>query len=298
MGDLVHYFTATFTEVFWPFVKPYIDQMLDRDTWSLDYVGNLFNGSESAGFTNSSWVFIGLGIVLVFMIFFTGDDFDSAKGVLFGSAATHRGFLSLLGMITIVNLLSSVYRPIQQLVNNSMFHVATNDIESHIEGIFNPFSIMLLTVVIMHGFMDSGVGAFLFTASSVLFPFVITMTGHTGDQWLIIFLEMIAGGILAAVFSSKRYVYSGYIGFSIFYFVSQILWSVDYIENGINNEGQNIFGLLSSGNVWTEDIPVVLNSMRAEFVTTIIILGIWILFERIVVSSARDVKEALELEGR
>lgn len=294
-------FVAIFTETLWPFLQGKIVEAATGAEAGASAASQIIDciGEDRAG-QNSTLVIVGGGLFIAFVLF-RACDADSVDGFLeylFGdqSAGTHRGIVPQLFVIALLNLVVALYQPIQELLNIALLHTTTNAVENCMTGLFNPLGILILTVVVMHGFASEGESAMWFAPAAVLFPFVFTSAAHTRAQWFVLVVESIVGALIARYAAENwRYVHKGYLVFSIWYLLSQVIWVMCYID-GVTTIS-DLLDFVLSLDTWHDYGLEILMDLRAEFIATFVIFLFWLLLERLLVGSARDIHAALQRLG-
>lgn len=291
--ELLNRIAAIFTETIIPYAQNLLTET-DRSIYagaeeaSRVYHAMMYKGGES---NNPWWIIFLLGLLLAALLFAASDLFDGVKinlaaGLigdrLFGS---HRGVLQLLIMVSLVNLMRAFYEPIQSLINLGLFHAETNSLENSFASSFNPLGVMVLTLIVMHGFMDAAGKAGLFAVCAVLFPYTFSAESHTGNEWALIAIGAFIGAMVAGACSQMRHVYAGYLALGIWSLCMQMIY-VESILQMQNNTG------------WVQELLDILYIFRAEIVATAAIWVLWFILERFVVGSARDIEIALEKEEK
>ena len=280
ISDWLYELQDAFENVVIPFFQPYVEQFLNPDIWNpLHYFSYVFKGEGVSG-----WFYF-WGLVLLVLLFFSVGSFESVESVLFGEKGDRKGIFPILGMCALLNLSGVFYTLAENMVFALVFH--SKDAVVWQNNLYNPLGMLLLTVVVMHGFSNCPGGAFLFTAGTAIFAFWLNV-GNYNSTWIILFLlEALAGAIIAAVLTSKKYLWKSYIAFSVVGFAG------NWIEMIFRFWEQTSAEAVSShlGEVFAD----LFSFSRPYILITLVNLAVLIFLERHVVGTRDDAKIAMSL---
>lgn len=260
------------------FFREYFFRMLDSLKGIPGYFSTAFgNDSET---TKWFWGGIFVGILLMFA---ACDSKDEDIHLFVGSEKEHRGYIRLVAMLALIDGVSAAY-PVLDGYLRKLFHFSGPQLGALSAGIFSPFGILLIVILVTHGMRGATFGTFflMFSANFLYYISMVVSRHYTAKEWGLIWLESLIIGLLSIIFSFRKYLFTGYICYGFMALIHQNLWSYD----GIKDNPSIVYRVKRLFDVdW---MKVLFRAQAAEIVLMLSITAALILFELLAVGSIKD----------